>query len=198
MVAKKNAVVDLSKSEAGIIALAEKHAYTPEQLDALLPTIEGNKEVKAAKKELTSTRTALTALHKELKAPIVAAGKLLDAQKKDLNAKVLEIEKPIDAAIARHQEAQANDALAEQAAEIAALKAQLAKKETIIEEAHITEVGGECPAEESDFEYKQLCTTAKNRSEVGYLNKLFGVDAVEDLKQGGKYGVELVLRRVEK
>ena len=79
-------------------ALGElRHRYADVVFD--LTTTKGDKEARAARKELVTLRTSLEAKRKELKAPALERAKLIDTEAKRIEAAILELEGPIDAQI---------------------------------------------------------------------------------------------------
>lgn len=85
-----------SDTEAGLKALAD-------ELKGVVvdcTTKEGLKQANAYKRQCSSLRTALEKQRKELKAPLLAAGKMIDGEAKRITAAIKEIEDPIAQQIA--------------------------------------------------------------------------------------------------
>lgn len=124
---KDGHIVAFSATEAALAELAFLYG-NPERFDVV--TSDGMKAAKAARKELVSYRTALEAKRKELKAPILARGKLLDDEAKRITGELLKLEQPLDAHITAEEtriaEAEALAARLE-AKRVADLQARLAK-----------------------------------------------------------------------
>lgn len=62
-------------------------------------TTKGDREARAARKELVTLRTSLEAKRKELKAPALERAKLIDTEAKRIEAEIRSLEDPIDALI---------------------------------------------------------------------------------------------------
>jgi hypothetical protein len=93
-----------------------------------LATTAGNQAARAARKELVSLRSTLESKRRELKAPALEMGRLIDAEAKRIEGAILALESPIDAAIkadeARREEERRIAAEAE-ARRVAALRERL-------------------------------------------------------------------------
>ncbi len=91
-------------------------------------TKDGLKQANAAKRQCTSLRTALDKRRKELKDPLLKAGKALDAEAKKITAMIKEIEQPIADQIEVEKQRQADakiDRVAEAQGVIDKMKAAL-------------------------------------------------------------------------
>lgn len=89
------AVVHLNRTAQAIAELTGK--YKGAIFD--MATTGGDKKARAARLELVSTRTAIEARRKELKAPALEFGKLIDSEAARLTKLVVDLEDPIDAQI---------------------------------------------------------------------------------------------------
>lgn len=91
-------------------------------------TKDGLKQANAAKRECTSLRTSLESRRKELKDPLLKAGKSIDAEAKKIKAEIEAVEKPIADQIAVEKQRQAEakiDRVAEAQGVIDKMKAAL-------------------------------------------------------------------------
>lgn len=90
-----SALTEYNPTEAALGEL--RHLYADVVFD--LTTTKGEKEARAARKELVTLRTSLEAKRKELKAPALERAKLIDTEAKRIEAAILDLEGPIDAQI---------------------------------------------------------------------------------------------------
>ena len=67
-------------------------------------TTKGDKEARAARRELVTLRTTLEAKRKELKAPALERTRLIDAEAKSIEAQIRALEDPIDALISAEEQ----------------------------------------------------------------------------------------------
>lgn len=95
--------VKLSRTEAAIAMLQMN--YRGAVFD--MTTAVGDKAARAARQELVQTRTRLEAKRRELKAPALSFGSLIDSEAKRLNEMILELERPIDEQIKADEERRA-------------------------------------------------------------------------------------------
>lgn len=79
-----------TKTDAALAELQERFAVVPD-----CSTKEGYEFVKAGIKELTSLRTTLEAKRKEIKAPYLDAGKLVDTEAKRISSIIVDLEGPM-------------------------------------------------------------------------------------------------------
>lgn len=185
--ATKKEVTPFTQTQADIADIKARFNWTPEQLDKMLVHVDEKKVVDGAKKTCTSMRTALTKVHKEAKAPILAAGKALDAEKKELEEAIKAVEAPIDAAIKRRKDADE----ASKDDEIARLKAQLAEAQGALD------VNG---IKEPDFhpeEVKVTLRTAKQRDALKSLITAKQLSGLLEDKEGTRYSLEITVARKE-
>lgn len=103
-------------------------------------TTQGMEEARYARRELVSLRVALEAKRKELKAPLLERGKLIDEEAKQITTELLKIEEPIDLLIKseeqRREQEKAEKARAE-AVRVACIRAKI----DIISHAVVTVTG---------------------------------------------------------
>ncbi len=90
-----SALTEYNPTEAALAELRQRYADVAFDLT----TTKGDKEARAARKELVTLRTSLEAKRKELKAPALERAKLIDTEAKRIEAAILELEAPIDAQI---------------------------------------------------------------------------------------------------
>ena len=90
-----SALTEYNPTEAALADLRQRYADVAFDLT----TTKGDKEARAARKELVTLRTSLEAKRKELKAPALERAKLIDTEAKRIEAAILELEEPIDAQI---------------------------------------------------------------------------------------------------
>lgn len=88
-------LIEYSQTEAALAELRQRYADVAWDLT----TTKGDKEARAARKELVSLRTALEAKRQELKAPALERSRLIDAEAARIKAEIEALEKPIDAQI---------------------------------------------------------------------------------------------------
>lgn len=82
-----------NKTDAALAALREKYLVIPDA-----NTDEGYAFVKDGLKELTGLRTGLESVRKEVKAPYLQAGKIIDAEAQRITAALVALEDPMKAA----------------------------------------------------------------------------------------------------
>jgi colicin import membrane protein len=87
-------VAEYRATEAGLAALREQYAAVPD-----VTTREGMELAREARRNCVSLRTALEAKRKELKAPLLERGKLIDDEAKRIIGAIVEVENPHDKAI---------------------------------------------------------------------------------------------------
>lgn len=85
-------VAEFKQTDAALAQLREKYSVIPDA-----NTTEGYEFVKAGCKELTGLRTAIENKRKEIKAPYIAAGQIIDAEAKRITAAIVELEDPLKA-----------------------------------------------------------------------------------------------------
>lgn len=85
-------VAEFKQTDAALAQLREKYSVIPDA-----STTEGYEFVKAGCKELTGLRTAIENKRKEIKAPYIAAGQIIDAEAKRITAAIVELEDPLKA-----------------------------------------------------------------------------------------------------
>jgi colicin import membrane protein len=129
-------VAEYNPVEAGLEALRTKYA----DLAFDLRSTKGNAEARAARKELVSLRTSLEAKRKELKAPLLARGELIDSEAKRITAEVIALEKPIDDQIKADEARRETERLAREQAERARV-ARIQASIRAIAEAPLRAVG---------------------------------------------------------
>ena len=176
---------ELQERYAPLVSLSDK------ELDAKVLLTDGLKEVKDAKKELTSIRTSIGAAHKAAKAPILEAGKALDAEKKRLEGEVKKLEDPLANALTRLKQAEEKAAAEAQAKKTADLEKQLAEAKALLDANGIGEVA---------FEEKAVDITITSKVQLTALEKIIGKDNVKALKfgeDGTPYVLGLLVRRKE-
>lgn len=83
-------VAEFKQTDAALSHLREKYSAIPDA-----NTTEGYDFVKAGVKELTGLRTAIEAKRKEIKAPYIAAGQIIDAEAKRIIEAIQVIEEPL-------------------------------------------------------------------------------------------------------
>lgn len=105
-------IVEYSQTEAALAELRDKYAVAVFDVSST----RGMTEARSARAELRTIRVALEAKRKELKAPILERGKLLDDEAKRITAEIVALEEPIDNVIkAEEQRRAAEKAAAEEA-----------------------------------------------------------------------------------
>lgn len=112
------AIVAYSRTEAALAELRAK--YQDARYD--LSTTAGDKAARAARLELTTTRTSLEKKRKELKAPAVEFGRKVDAEAARLTGELLALENPIDAQIKADERRREDERSAREEAEAARKK----------------------------------------------------------------------------
>ena len=117
------AIAEYRTTAAALALLREKYAAP---FDAT--TVAGLAAAKAARAEIRDLRGKLEKTRAEIKAPILAQAKLIDDEAKRINAALLAIEEPIDAAIKAEERRKAEEKAARERAEaarVAALQARI-------------------------------------------------------------------------
>lgn len=105
-------IAEYSQTEAALAILREKYATTVYDVT----TTKGMQSAREGRAEIRTYRTSLEAKRKELKAPLLERGRLLDSEAKRITAELLRLEEPIDTAIkAEEQRRAAEKAAAEEA-----------------------------------------------------------------------------------
>lgn len=112
------AIVAYSRTQAAVAELRQK--YQGAKYD--LTTTAGDKAARAGRLELVTTRTSLEKKRKELKAPAVEFGRMVDAEAARLAAEILALEGPIDAQIKADEQRRENERRAREEAEAARKK----------------------------------------------------------------------------
>lgn len=112
------AIVAYSRTEAALADLRAR--YQDARYD--LTTTAGDKAARAARLELTTTRTSLEKKRKELKAPAVEFGRKVDAEAARLTGELLALENPIDAQIKADEKRRDDERRAREEAEAARKK----------------------------------------------------------------------------
>lgn len=183
-----NEIKEFDVITAGLAAIDDKFKHltslTNEELDALLLTVDGEKEIKAAKKELTTVRTSIGKLHKKAKQPILDAGRALDAKKKELEQEIRNREAPFADVIKRRDDAK-------EAQEAAALAARVAELEAALEANGITD---------PEFIPQSLELTVKGKEQLKALEVLLGKDILKALRfdnEGNGYILSINVARKE-
>lgn len=92
-------IAEYSQTAAALAELTERYAVVP---DATKP--EGYKALKIGIREVKGYRTSLEKMRKEIKAPALERCRLIDAEAKDITAKLLTIETPMQQAKAAEDE----------------------------------------------------------------------------------------------
>ena len=110
-------------------ALAHLRAKYAAPFDAT--TAAGLAAAKAARAEIRDLRGKLEKTRAEIKAPVLAQGKLIDDEAKRINAELLAIEEPIDAAIKAEERRKADEKAARERVEAARVAALQARIDTI-------------------------------------------------------------------
>jgi septal ring factor EnvC (AmiA/AmiB activator) len=108
-----SAVAEYSATEAGLAALRARLAGVAYDLS----TGKGMDIAKADRAELRTLRTSLEAKRKDLKAPIIERGKLLDEEAKRITAAIEALETPIDEQIKAAEKRKEEERKAREAAE---------------------------------------------------------------------------------
>ena len=182
---------------AGLAIVTEKYSHltdlTPDEMDHKLTIITGLAEVKAAKKSLTSMRTAIATAHKAAKAPLVVQGKAIDKVKKTLEVAVRGIEQPLADGLDRLKASENAAAIAKAAADaqkVKDLEAKLAAAEEALEANGI---------QAPQFVPNSITLGVTTRAARKLLGEVIGKDNVQDLYQDGDnyYALELTVTRKE-
>lgn len=86
-------VAEFTQTDAALADLRVKYSVIPDA-----DTTDGYEFVKAGCKELTGLRTAIETRRKEIKAPYIQAGQIIDAEAKRITAAIVELEDPLKTA----------------------------------------------------------------------------------------------------
>jgi len=114
-------IAAFNATEAGLAALREElDGKTFDCTDR-----EQDAEARRARRELVTLRTTIEARRKELKAPLLSRGKLLDDEAKRITGEIIKLERPIDEQIRAEEDRKAAEKAAREEAERAA-RAQIA------------------------------------------------------------------------
>lgn len=181
-------VVKLDKFNAQIVELEKKFGWDDEKLDAMLVHVDEKAVVEGAKKTCTQLRTAITAEHKEQKAPYLAVTRALDGALKTAIEKVKKIEAPLDAAVLRRKKADEEAAKKAQAEKQSAAEAEIARLKAKLREAGVDE-----EEIERDFEEKSIIFTVDTATQVKNLKALIGAKQFKEL-QFDDHGQPYVLK----
>ncbi len=121
--AEPTAITEYRPTAAALAHLRAKYAAP---FDAT--TAAGLAAAKAARAEIRDLRGKLEKTRAEIKAPVLAQGKLIDDEARRINAELLAIEEPIDAAIKAEERRKADEKAARErveAARVAVLQARI-------------------------------------------------------------------------
>ncbi|MEI2804420.1 MAG: hypothetical protein V9G18_00240 [Albidovulum sp.] len=121
--AEPTAIAEYRPTAAALAHLRAKYAAP---FDAT--TAPGMAAARAARAEIRDLRGKLEKTRAEIKAPVLAQGQLIDAEAKRINAELLAIEEPIDAAIRAEERRKAEEKAARERAEaerVAAIEARI-------------------------------------------------------------------------
>ena len=133
--AEPTAIAEYRPTAAALAHLRAKYAAP---FDAT--TAAGLAAAKAARAEIRDLRGKLEKTRAEIKAPVLAQAKLIDDEAKRINAALLEIEEPIDAAIRAEERRKAEEKAARERAEaarVAALQTEIdAIRQRVLAVAH--------------------------------------------------------------
>lgn len=123
--APSTAIAEYSPTAAAIADL--RHRFAGVVWD--VSTTKGDREARAARKELVTLRTSLEAKRKELKAPALERSRLIDSEAKRIESEIRSLEDPIDALITAEEQRRERERAERQAAEeqrIAAIQRRMA------------------------------------------------------------------------
>lgn len=196
--ADKKQVAILDKCKAGIAELREAFTWEPKKLDEMLVHVEEREVVMGAKKKLTETRTAITAAHKEAKAPYLEMTRVIDGVKNTLIDDVKAIELPLDEAIARRKKQEEEAAKKAQQAKEMAANAETDRLRQMLIDAGI-DPDADAP-KAAGFEEAQVTFTATTKTQNDALKKLLTVKGFRQLaidKNGTAYVLEVTVKRSE-
>ena len=98
--APATAIAEYSPTAAALADLRQRYANVVWDVT----TTKGDKEARAARRELVSLRTSLEEKRKELKAPALERSRLIDDEAKSIKAAILELEDPIDQLITAEEQ----------------------------------------------------------------------------------------------
>ena len=98
--APATAIAEYSPTAAALADLRQRYANVVWDVT----TTKGDKEARAARRELVSLRTSLEEKRKELKAPALERLRLIDDEAKAIKAAILELEDPIDQLITAEEQ----------------------------------------------------------------------------------------------
>ena len=121
--AEPTAIAEYRTTAAALALLRAKYAAPFD-----VTTGQGLTAAKAARAEVRGLRGALEKTRAEIKAPVLAQGQRIDAEAKRINAELLAIEEPIDAAIQAEEMRKAEEKAARaraEAARVAGLQAPI-------------------------------------------------------------------------
>lgn len=170
--------------------IAEEFKALPTDLVAYAATIKGNAALKAFVKQCSSTRSALTAAHKEAKAPWLEATRKLDAALKAETEKVTELESKVQAALKAEADAVLKREQEAQAARLAELEAENAKLRQVLEKENVI----------PPMVNKEVVMVVRGRAISQAARSIFTDDIYDEVKtdeNGVAYTLEVVLRRKE-
>lgn len=112
-------IAQYSRTMAALAELEKKH----KGMVFDVTTTAGMKEAKAARKELRELRVDLENKRKELKAPLLDYTRALDGQAKDITARIVALEAPIDEQVKAEEQRKAREKAEAEAAERARIDA---------------------------------------------------------------------------
>ena len=128
------AIKEYSATEAGLAALREKYA----DITFAVATTEGDKEARAARRELMKLRTSLEDKRKEIKAPALAYAQAIDTEAKRITAEIKLLEVPIDEQIKAEEKRRADEKAERERIEQARISTIRAKIATITNLPHVS------------------------------------------------------------
>jgi len=106
-------VVEFSKTDAALADLRKRLSGTLFEVT----TTAGMRDAKAARAELRGLRTDLERRRKELKAPLLEAGRIVDTEAKRITGELSALEEPIDAQIVNEEQRKEAERAAKERAE---------------------------------------------------------------------------------
>ncbi|MBK8751751.1 MAG: hypothetical protein IPL99_08900 [Candidatus Competibacteraceae bacterium] len=121
-VAEQTDIAEYRTTTAALALLREKYAAPFD-----VTTNPGMTAAKAARVEIRGYRATLEKTRAEIKAPVLLRGQQIDAEAKRINAELLAIEEPIDAAIKAEEKRKAEEKAAKERAEAARIAALTAR-----------------------------------------------------------------------
>jgi hypothetical protein len=128
-------LVRYSKTEAALAELRTKY----EGIAFDLTTTKGDKEARAARKELVTLRTSLEAKREELKAPALEFGKKIDSEAKRITAEIVALENAIDLQIKADEKRRADEKAERdriEAERVSALRAKVTAIWALVDKCH--------------------------------------------------------------